>query len=144
MEYQKAYCLEVIGELCLHCKWNDWIGPKCNKISQPILDPKNLMHYLDVFSTPLVDGKGRNRETDNCQPKVQIMKAFNEGLISLERKEGISELCKEFAYEKKHIVATLEHINDIEIRKEKKEQDKGREIELHRRKNLPLTLTGLA
>ena len=39
MEYQKASCLEVSGELCLHCKWNDWIGPKCNRISQPILDP---------------------------------------------------------------------------------------------------------
>ena len=49
MEYQKASCLEVSGELCLHCKWNDWIGPKCNKISQPIPDPKNIMHYLDVF-----------------------------------------------------------------------------------------------
>ena len=65
MEYQKASCLEVSGEFYLHCKWNDWIGKKCNRISQPIPDSKNLMHYLDVFSTPLVDGKGRNRETDN-------------------------------------------------------------------------------
>ena len=32
IEYQKASCLEVSGKLCLHCKWNDWIGPKCNKI----------------------------------------------------------------------------------------------------------------
>ena len=46
------------------------------------------MHYLDLFSTPHVDGKGRNRETDNWQPRVQITKAFNEGLISLENKTG--------------------------------------------------------
>ena len=88
MEHQKASCLEVSGELCLHCKWNDWIGPKCNRISQPIPDPKNIMHYLDVFSNPLVDGKGRNRKADNWQPRVQITKAFNEGLISLENKRG--------------------------------------------------------
>ena len=72
----------------LHCKWNDWIGPKYNGISQPTPDPKNIMHYLDVFSTPLVDGKGRNRGTDSWQPRVQITKAFNEGLISLENKRG--------------------------------------------------------
>ena len=56
------------------------------------------MHYLDVFSTPLVDRKGRNRETDNWQPRVQITKAFNEGLIPLKTREGISgisELSKE-------------------------------------------------
>ena len=53
---------------------------------QPIPDPKNPMHYPDVFSTPLVDGKGKNRETDNWQPRVQISKAFNEGLISLKNK----------------------------------------------------------
>ena len=47
---------------------------------------KILMHYLDVFSTPLVEVKGKNREADNCQPRVQIMKDFNEGLISLEKK----------------------------------------------------------
>ena len=82
MAYQKASCLEVNGELCLQCNWNDWIGPKCNRISQPIPDPKNL----DVFSTLLVDGKGRNRETDNLQPRVQLTKAFNEGLSSLENK----------------------------------------------------------
>ena len=121
MEYEKASCLEVSGELCLHCKWNGWIGPKCNRISRPIPDLKNLMHYLDVFSTPLVDGKGRNRETDNWQPiKSPNNKAFNEGLISLETREGMSELCKEFACEEKHIVATLEHINDIELRTEKR------------------------
>ena len=66
----------------------EWIGPKCNRISQPIPDPKNLMHYLHVFSTPLIDRKGRNRETDNWQPRAQITKAFNEGLISLENKRG--------------------------------------------------------
>ena len=92
MEYQKASFLEVSGELCSHYKWNDWIGLKCRisekQNSQPIPDPKNLMHYLDVFSTPLVDGKGRNRGTDNWQPRVQITEAFNKGLISLENKRG--------------------------------------------------------
>ena len=97
MEYRTASSLEVSGELCLRymsgelClryKCNDWIGPKCNRISQPIRDPKNLMHYLDVFSTPLVDGKGRNRETDNWQPRVQMTKTFTEELISLENKRG--------------------------------------------------------
>ena len=53
MEYQKASCLEVSGELCLHCKWNDWIGPKCNRTSKPIPDPKNLMHYLMSFKPHL-------------------------------------------------------------------------------------------
>ena len=67
---------------------NDWIGPKCNRISQPIPNPKNLMRYLDVFSTPLVDVKGRNRETENWKPRVQITKAFDEGSISLENKRG--------------------------------------------------------
>ena len=42
MEYQKASCLEVSEELCFHFEWNDCIGPKCNRISQPIPDPKNL------------------------------------------------------------------------------------------------------
>ena len=72
------------------------------------------------FQPPFVDGKGRNRETDNWQPRVQITKAFNEGLIPLKTREGISELSKEFVYEGKHIV--VKHINDIEIRKEKRER----------------------
>ena len=124
MEYQKGSCLEVSGELCWHCKWNDWIGPKCNRIPQPIPDPKNPMHYLDVFSTPLVDGKGRIREADDWQPRVQITKAFNEGLVFLDNREGISELRKELAREEKHIVATLEHIKDIEMRKEKRARER--------------------
>ena len=85
MEYQKASCLEVSEKLCSHCKWNYWMGPKCNRISKSIPDLKNRMHYL---STSLVDGKGRNRETDNWQPSVQITKVFNEGLISFENKRG--------------------------------------------------------
>ena len=141
MEYQKGSCLEVSGELCWHCKWNDWIGPKCNRIPQPIPDPKIPMHCLDVFSTPIVNGKGRNREANDWQPRVHITKAFNEGLVSLDNREGISELwnkglvsldnregtselCKELACEEKHIVATAEHIKDIEIRKEKRARER--------------------
>ena len=124
MKYQKGSCSEVSGELCWHCKWNDWIGSKCNRIVQPIPDPKNPMHYLDVFSTPLVNGKGRNREADDWQPRVHITSAFNEGLVSLDNREGISELCKELACEEKQIVATLEHIKDIEIRKENRARER--------------------
>ena len=102
MEYQKGSCLGVSGELCWYCKWNT----------------------LDVFSIPLVDGKGTNREADDWQPRVQVTKAFNEGLVSLDNREGISELCKELACEEKHIAATLEHIKDIEIRKEKRARER--------------------
>ena len=48
---------------------------------------------------------------------------------------------KELVCEEKHIVATLEHIKDIEIRKE---QEKDRKLELLRSKNLMLTMTDLA
>ena len=82
------------------------------------------MHYLDVFSTPLVDGKGRNREADDWQPRVQITKAFNEGLVNFDNREGILEVCKELACEEKHIIATLEHIKDIEIRKGKRARER--------------------
>ena len=50
MEFIKGGCLDVIGELCWHCKSSDWIGARCSRIPQPMPDLENPMHYLDVFS----------------------------------------------------------------------------------------------
>ena len=76
----------------------------------------SLFRILNIFCIILMSfqphlfmEKEEIGKTDNWQPKVQITKASNEGLMSLENREGISELCKEFASEEKHIVATLEH-----------------------------------
>ena len=124
MEFIKGGCLDVIGELCWHCKSSDWIGARCSRISQPMPDLENPMHYLDVFATPLVDTEGKARKPDDFQPRVCITKAFKEGEISLENRQAIQTFALALACEEKHVVNCIQHIKDMEIRKEKRSRER--------------------
>ena len=124
MELIKGGCLDVIGELCWHCKSSDWIDASCSRIPQPMPDLENPMHYLDVFATPLVDTEGKARNPDDFQPRVCITKAFKEGEVSLENRQAIQNFALALACEEKHVVNCIQHIKDMEIRKEKSSRER--------------------
>ena len=90
--------LDIIGELCWHCKSSDWIGARCSRVVQPMLELENSIHYFDVFVTPLVD---KARKPDDFQARVCITKAFKDWEVSLENRQAIERFALALACEEK-------------------------------------------
>ena len=87
-------------------------------------DLENPIHYLDVLETPLVATEGNARKPDDFQPRVRITKTFKEREIFLENRQAIQNFALALACEKKHVVNSIQHIKDMEIRKEKRSRER--------------------
>ena len=44
-------CKEETSNLCSWCSNNRWVGPETERIPQPVPDPNNRGHFMDVFQT---------------------------------------------------------------------------------------------
>ena len=44
-------CKEETSNLCSWCSNNRWMGPETERIPQPVPDPNNRGHFMDVFQT---------------------------------------------------------------------------------------------
>ena len=46
---------EGSSNLCSWCSYNRWVGPETERIPQPVPDPNNTGHFMDVYQTKLTD-----------------------------------------------------------------------------------------
>lgn len=129
MEYLKESCKKNLdGKLCDFCESCSLVGPPFQRIPQPIPDPENPAHYMDVFSTPSTNTDGSPRKPDDWQPRAQLKHCFYSNKITLSDTDSIKEFAKEFAVDEKYVRTYIEHLNILKlkdtIRKQQRKADK--------------------
>ena len=89
-----------------------------------------LIHYLDELSTPTVKNDGNPRDIDDFYPRVYLKKVVSDGSISLKDPSSIDNFSTKFIVERHLVVAALEHLQLLQMRKEKRrtqEKRKGKD-----------------
>ena len=101
------------------------------RMPQPMPDSERAGHYLAIFETPTHDENGLLRKPDDCLPRKNLKDLFDQKEIGLEQLEAIKKFSQEVYVKEKHLNDYLRHLQDIEIRKDirarEKGKDKGRE-----------------
>lgn len=128
LEFVKGAC-EKNGIVCDYCTKHPWVGPKTTRVPAPFPDVSQLpaFHYLDVLTTPTKDDKGKPRLIDDFQPRVHLKKLVSNGSISLNDPSSIDSFSKKFIVQRPLVISALEHLQLLQIRKEKKEERKNLE-----------------
>ena len=65
---------------------------------------------------------GTPRKIDDYQPRVHLKELVAEGAISLGNPDSIDALCTRCIVNRKKVVSALEHLELLQIRKDKKKQ----------------------
>lgn len=119
IEYRKNSCVEKDGEQCSFCisaKDSAYNGPSPIKpFPKPF--PGDNFHYKSAKDTP-TDG----RQTDDYQPRAQVKKLFNSGMISSTNHECITEFSERFIVRVDTVREYVEHLEMLKLGKEKRLQ----------------------
>ena len=116
-------CQDKNGELCEHCRATDFLSPSpATSTPPPYLDYSKLpdFHYLPSTKT-LTSGC----KSDDYQPRAQIKQMFQEGKLEAGDKKAIKEFSEKYVVSEKLVADYIEHLTDIEMRKDKPPTDKG-------------------
>ena len=89
--------------------------------SQPDYSKLPDFHYLPSTKT-LTSG----RKPDDYQPRAQIKQMFQEGNLKAEDKKAIKEFSGKYIASEKLVADYIEHLTDIEMRKDKWRTDNDR------------------
>ena len=68
---------------------------------------------MDVNVTPTHTESGEEREPDDWQPRANITKLFNEGSISLDKQESVTEFSEKFYVKREFVVNYVQHLTDL-------------------------------
>ena len=120
-EFLKGDCSRK-GELCETCKENGWIGPdSLKRTPRPYPDVTQLpsYHYLSVGNIPV-----HNRVPDDFQPRAQLRKLFVEGNIKCGDNDKIEAFSKKYIVSPDLVKEYLEHLTNIEVRKNMPQDEK--------------------
>ena len=98
-------------EGCYFC--HTWSGPPTTRVPQPVPDGQRPMHYMDVNVTPTHTESGEEREPDDWQPRANITKLFNEGSISLDQQESVTEFSEKFYVKREFVANYFQHLTDL-------------------------------
>ena len=76
MKFCRGACLQR-GDLnlCSWCSNNRWVGPETERILQPVPDPNNREHFMDVFRA-----ESTGRTPDDYLPR-KCLKDLHEELF---------------------------------------------------------------
>lgn len=111
LEFVKFACSnDVDASACLHCSEYGWIDSVCQRIPEPMPDyesPKFM--YLHVSDTPItVDGKPR--PVDDFNPKVQLMKQFEQCKVKAEDPSTITTFARKYIVDEIAVKACLDDL----------------------------------
>eukprot|EP00794_Sanderia_malayensis_P008720 gene8720-9651_t len=129
LEFLKFECRNRKDGVCDYCKCHDWVGPPCTKVPRPYPDYSQLpeYHYQHVSVTPKVLN-GVEREVDDFQPRKKIKEFFeSEGVTAFEENK-LQEFCNKYIIEMSVVRQYLEHLQTLELNKEKRKLERKRNI----------------
>ena len=117
MEFCRDACRESrkgSSNLCSSCSYNRWVGPETERIPQPVPDPNNPGHFMDVYQTEL-----RGRTPDDYLPRKCLKDLYDEHSDSIiNDRDTIKNFCTKYNVDQKHVITYVNHLKDIDIRKD--------------------------
>ena len=117
MEFCRDACKESREEssnLCSWCSNNRWVGPETERIPQPVPDSNNPGHFMDIYQT-----ESTGRTPDDYLPRKCIKYLYEEHSDSIRNdQDTMKSFCSKYNVEEKHVIAYVNHLKDIEIRKD--------------------------
>ena len=93
------------------------LGPPTERIPQPLPDPENPGHYMDVSDSPTHDENGERRTPDDYLPRKCLKDLYGKKAISQENPDSIKAFSAKFCVEEKLVIDYLSHLQDIDHRK---------------------------
>ena len=104
-------CKEETSNLGPWCSNKRWVGPQTERIPQPVPDPNNRGHFMDIFQT-----ESTGRTPDDYLPRKWLKDLHEEHSVSV-RNDGdsIKSFCSKYNVYEKHVIT---YINRIDIRKD--------------------------
>ena len=111
---------ELSSDLSPLCYENRWVGPPTEIIPQPLSDPENPGHYMDVYDSPTQDENGERRTSDDYLPRKCLKDLYGKKAINQENPDNIKAFSAKFCVEEKLVIDYLSHLQDIDHRKVEK------------------------
>ena len=140
LEYTKFSCKDITGNYCEFCEQSEWIGPEVSRCPRPYPDYSQLpeFHYMSYEDTPVVTSDGLPRPVDDKQPRVQLRKAYQDGILSSSQ-EGIKDFSEKYIVCESLIHSFITHLEAIDLRKTRRKRERT-EIKLEITDHAMLTI----
>ena len=104
---------EETSNLRFWCSNNRWMGPETERIPQPVPDPNNRGHFMDVCQT-----ESTGRTPDDYLPRKCLKDLHEEHSVSVIKDvDTIKSFCSKYNVDEKHVIPYINRIKDINIRK---------------------------
>ncbi|CAH3158915.1 unnamed protein product, partial [Pocillopora meandrina] len=88
--------------------------PETERIPQPVPDSNNPGHFMDIYQT-----ESTGRTPDDYLPRKCIKDLYEEHSDSIRNdQDTMKSFCSKYNVEEKHVIAYVNHLKDIEIRKD--------------------------
>ena len=119
MEYLKGACETSTGQLCDFCSSTHWVGPRMNRIPQPVPDYDKLpaYHYKSVFESSIENEDGSPRDPDDYMPRAQLCKDFAAGKRILANPEEIKAFAERYIVKEEYVIQYAQHLQELEWQK---------------------------
>ena len=128
MGYRKMSWQEKNGKLCEYCRATDFLSPSlATSTPRPCYPDYSKLpnfHYLPSTKTPT-----SGRKPDDYQSRAQIKEIFQEGKLKAGDKKGIKEFSEKYVVSERVVADYIEHLTDIEMRKDKRRTDDWKRVE---------------
>ena len=115
-------CKEKDGSLCkqycvtLGPEEIPWTGPVTERIQRPIPEQSALpeFRYLSVHTFSNNDENGKKRIPDDWQPRSNIKKLFEQGKLSINASDAITEFSSKFIVDYKLVKNYIEYLSQLQ------------------------------
>ena len=95
------------------------MGPETERIPQPVPDPNNRGHFMDVFRT-----ESTGRTPDDYLPRKCLKDLREKHSVSvINDGDTINNFCSKYNVDEKHVITYINRIKDINIRKDIKTRE---------------------
>ena len=107
-------CKEETFNLCSWCSYNRWVRPETERTPQPVSDPNNRGHFMDVFQT-----ESTGRTPDDYLPRKWLKDLHEKYSVSvINDGDTIKSFCSKYNVDEKHVITYINHLKVIDIRKD--------------------------
>ena len=117
--------MKKLGKECSFCEEHPWVGPPCSRVPGPMPDYDRMpeYHYKHFSATPY-EINNIQGQIDDFQPRKMLDIAFKEKVVRLNDEQSIDQFCKTYIVEKELVKKRLEHLQILEIKKNKRSFEK--------------------
>ena len=129
LEFVKDSCISKSVARCEFCESKGWRSTPMERVPQPYPDYDQLPDYHYERYQKSKDREGV-REVDDFNPRKQLKSLFDLNKISLSQTDEIKPFCDKYLVEEPKLLAALNHLHVLKIKKDKRQQQRKDKVQL--------------